>query len=534
MKYFILTVTAMIVAVTSMSQNIGSGYVNIASVNPTPEQDKLMYVSPNDIATEAAGRTQKIVTGIDYIGSPIPNYPMPTYRMQHFLVECVANQADFSKGVTENVNLLNGAVKAMPVMPKRAKVVGLALPGYYDQGSHPNFVTNLFSYLFIKNLNGAPSLNPPYKEIAYSALLKEKFTSEYFDDEDDRYFYKPENEYLQAIPKANHKFRAIDSQDAEHPYVLDMMFDYPFQYDYDGDEGYIHLAIELSPADDDGVESLANNGYATYFYFPNTQSSFSDATIYHSYRDGNSGETQLNFYKGAQAQVSEQLINSGILGNNPTMARIVANYIFNFFNFQNNILPAFQLTYYTNDIRGTVLDPDGNAIQENTGATNVDHELQPNGLPLISLYDETAQEYIKPDGVETLNSMNCAEVNADGSFSFSNLDHTHVYTLLAASSTCGYQEKTINFDTGFPVQSAPMLKEINEANAFKNDLVCDIRMKQNQSVPTAIIDVAASASPVAVDYYNVAGVRSATPFSGVNIVVTHYSDGTTSTVKMIK
>lgn len=527
MKYFILTVAAMLVAVASMAQT-SNGFVRIMSVDPTAEQDKLMYISPNDIATEAAGRTQKIVTGIDYIGSPIPNFTMPTYRMQHFLVECVANQADFSKGVTENVNLLNGAKKAMLVMPKRAKVVGLALPGYYDQGSHPNFVKNLKSYLFIKNLD-EPTLNPPYKDVAYSALLKE--TYDLFDG-DDRYFYKPENNYLQAITKDNRKFRPIDSQqDAAHPYVLDMTFDSPFQYD----GGYIHLAIELSPADDDGVESLANNGYATYFYFPNTQSSFSDATIYHSYRDGNSAETQLNFYKGAQAQVSEQLINSGILGNNPTVARMAVGYIFNFFNFQNNILPAFQLTYYTNDIRGTVLDTEGGVIVEDIDDDNVDAQDQPNGRPLIRLYDETDKKYIKPDGVETLNSMCGAEVNEDGSFSFSNLDHTHVYTLSAASSTCGYQEETINFDTGLATsQSTSMLKAINADNAFKNDLVCDIRMKQDKDVPTAITDVTASASPVAVDYYNVAGVRSATPFSGVNIVVTHYSDGTTSTAKLIK
>ena len=100
---------------------------------------------------------------------------------------------------------------------------------------------------------------------------------------------------------------------------------------------------------------------------------------------------------------------------------------------------------------------------------DVDLNLQPNGYPLIRLYDETDKKYIKPDGVEKLNSAHGAEVNADGSFSFSNLDHTHVYTLSTASSTCGYQEKTINFDTGFATsQSASMLKEINEANAFKN------------------------------------------------------------------
>ena len=47
MKNYILTVAAMLMAATSIAQN--NSYVNIASVNPTAEQDKLMYISPNDI-----------------------------------------------------------------------------------------------------------------------------------------------------------------------------------------------------------------------------------------------------------------------------------------------------------------------------------------------------------------------------------------------------------------------------------------------------------------------------------------------------
>ena len=111
-----------------------------------------------------------------------------------------------------------------------------------------------------------------------------------------------------------------------------------------------------------------------------------------------------------------------------------------------------------------------------------------------------------------------------GSFSFSNLDHTHVYTLSASSSTCGSQEKTINFDTGLGVQPTSVLKDAE--NAFKNDLVCDIRMKQD--LPTAINNMAVSATPVAIDYYNVAGMRSATPFKGVNII--KLTNGTTKKV----
>lgn len=517
MKHYFLTVAAMLVAVTSMAQT-SSGFVRIMSVDPTAEQDKLMYISPNDIENES-DRIQKIVTGIDYV----PNFPV-THRMQHFLVECVASGQDFSKGVTENVSLLPGTTKAMPVMPKRAKVVGLALPGYYDQGSLPDFVKNLWSYVFIRNLNEEPSLNPPYKDVSYENLLKKSGLGS-----TTLYFYNPDYNYTKAISYEDRQLCAISPQSAAHPYVLNMMFDSPFQYD----GGYIHLGIELTPANDDGVESASSNAYATRFCFPKSISTFESATVYHSYRKGGFMTTQFNFYEGAENNLRLQML--ALAYGNAELAQQYMDMIFDYFNFQNYTLPAFQLTYYTNDIRGKVLDTEGGVIVEDITKPNVDAQDQPHGRPLIRLYDETDKKYINPDGVETLNSMCGAEVNEDGSFSFSNLDHTHVYTLSAASSTCGYQEETINFDTGLATsQSTSMLKAINADNAFKNDLVCDIRMKQDKNVPTAITDVTASASPVAIDYYNVAGVRSATPFSGVNIVVTHYSDGTTSTAKLIK
>ena len=37
-----------------------------------------------------------------------------------------------------------------------------------------------------------------------------------------------------------------------------------------------------------------------------------------------------------------------------------------------------------------------------------------------------------------------------------------------------------------------------------------------------------------VSYYNVAGMESATPFEGMNLEVTRYTDGTTSTSKVMK
>ena len=53
-------------------------------------------------------------------------------------------------------------------------------------------------------------------------------------------------------------------------------------------------------------------------------------------------------------------------------------------------------------------------------------------------------------------------------------------------------------------------------------------------VATAVKDVTTAKAVKSVKYYNVAGMESAEPFDGVNIVVTNYTDGTKSTTKVIK
>ena len=50
----------------------------------------------------------------------------------------------------------------------------------------------------------------------------------------------------------------------------------------------------------------------------------------------------------------------------------------------------------------------------------------------------------------------------------------------------------------------------------------------------SITDKTVAREVVGVEYYNVAGQRSDKPFEGVNIIVTRYDDGTTSTAKVLK
>lgn len=65
--------------------------------------------------------------------------------------------------------------------------------------------------------------------------------------------------------------------------------------------------------------------------------------------------------------------------------------------------------------------------------------------------------------------------------------------------------------------------------AWPIDLVADFE----GHLVTAVRDLKQSAQVQRVEYVNVAGMRSSKPFDGLNIVVTHYTDGTTATTKSI-
>lgn len=67
--------------------------------------------------------------------------------------------------------------------------------------------------------------------------------------------------------------------------------------------------------------------------------------------------------------------------------------------------------------------------------------------------------------------------------------------------------------------------------AWKNYILYPVAV--NTNLPTGVTDVYAK-TVAGVKYVNVAGMESNTPFDGVNIMVTTYTDGTHSVVKVIK
>lgn len=73
-----------------------------------------------------------------------------------------------------------------------------------------------------------------------------------------------------------------------------------------------------------------------------------------------------------------------------------------------------------------------------------------------------------------------------------------------------------------------------EDTASNKYYVKKVEDNKSGSIPTAITTVNGGAQVESVRYYNVAGIESEKPFAGMNIVVTRYSDGTTTTTKVVK
>lgn len=108
-----------------------------------------------------------------------------------------------------------------------------------------------------------------------------------------------------------------------------------------------------------------------------------------------------------------------------------------------------------------------------------------------------------------------ATTDADGKFSVEVVQVDKIYD--ATFSADGYNDETI--------------ENINLANG---NVVLEEPVILTPSTYTGLESLGAKSQISSVKYYNVAGSMSDRPFDGVNIVVTTYTDGTTSTTKIVK
>ena len=104
-------------------------------------------------------------------------------------------------------------------------------------------------------------------------------------------------------------------------------------------------------------------------------------------------------------------------------------------------LPAFRWKYYTNDITVVVnlLDRSGNPIAQDDITDG-----QPDGRPLLYIYDETAKRIVEVQGV-TRDADGFFAVTPGTAIEVKNVDYTHQYRIVAKSATCGQDEVLASF-----------------------------------------------------------------------------------------
>lgn len=157
--------------------------------------------------------------------------------------------------------------------------------------------------------------------------------------------------------------------------------------------------------------------------------------------------------------------------------------VLNYLDLDENSLPAFLLDFYTNDIRGNVTLND----------------IVAPGLT-VNLVDA--------DG----NTVATTTTDDEGNFIFEALDHTSTYTIQVGDYEI--ENNTVNFGD----------------NAIDNDINVTVKLQTN----TGVDAIAHSGQVADVKYFNLAGVASSVPMTGVNLQVTTYSDGSRSVSKIIK
>ncbi len=81
---------------------------------------------------------------------------------------------------------------------------------------------------------------------------------------------------------------------------------------------------------------------------------------------------------------------------------------------------------------------------------------------------------------------------------------------------------------------APVLKADGDAKYYVMEATTERTFDLKDGVVTGVAQLTTSGDVQGVTYYNVAGAASSQPWQGVNIVVTRYSDGTTTTAKVVK
>ena len=105
-------------------------------------------------------------------------------------------------------------------------------------------------------------------------------------------------------------------------------------------------------------------------------------------------------------------------------------------------------------------------------------------------------------------------------------------------SFAGICEKAETFDGVVTVEIYLVNGDVTSVNELSNSNYYITKVShtivKDPTISTGVEDVDAEKTVAGVTYYNLLGVSSDSPFEGVNVVVTTYTDGTKSSKKILK
>lgn len=184
----------------------------------------------------------------------------------------------------------------------------------------------------------------------------------------------------------------------------------------------------------------------------------------------------------------------------------------------------------------------GVTIGEGSNAKNyyfLNPKIQEYAVITYAMWDKNNQIFVIPDdnpfsgafglGTWELNEFDDQSSQLDGAYDVNPNVEYEFHAIIQRSSKA----------YGSPVaasQGAPALKAVSAKTgqeAWNVFTIVPLDLKADSKLPTAIHGVSTNAQVTSVEYVNLAGVRSSKPFSGVNIVVTHYNDGSFTTAKKV-
>lgn len=497
-KILLFAAVAAMIAVAAQahkSKYVGTGHGS-EDVTWTAQQDNYEMLPQSQYTESDTGLVNNKKQDFLIRYNKVPEMSWSTMlRVRRMQMDCFVTPEDFNGSIVDSLGKPQSRFSSIP---RNAEIKRINLYTQYRQ----SFSTRLnFDVIAVMQEVQADSfsvadLKKSINEVDREIIASKNYTLSTGEAEDD-YFDSLTDDNMYYV-KGN-------------PDTYKMHCYFPYSFLFTGKKN-VRLILEWSDVVDDNETTglLIQGGKGVYSY-ANKPAKVANATILRTENDYHSdphtivpGQTSFDF--------DDPLINAQV--------KTIPYYT----------LPDIDVEYFTNDIKGKVTLQDHGVKTDKDDAAD---ELQPNGRPLVRLLDRSTETYLVPDGATALNSKNSAEVNADGSFSFTGLNPEHTYQLSVSSSSYGYLEyTTLNFVKGETAVKSADAAYDQHYEGKKNDIEVEIFL--NKGTATAVADVAASKQVAGVDYYNMQGQRSTSAHEGVNVVVTRYTDGTKTTAKVVK